>query len=374
MFAWLRKIVPPSAKRKPPVSADERERHERCGNMFLSEGNLDEAIASYGNALSINPDFAEAHRNESLCRLLNADFEKDWEKYEWRWKNPQLKKSKRHLGQPQWFGKESLQGKTILHAEQGYGDTIQFCRYAKPISAQGATVILLVSPALKTLRSRLAGVSGIFVEGEQLTQFDYHCPMPSLPLAFNTTLHSIPAEAAYLECDAGHVDFWKAKLGQKKTWRISLARSGHPEHANDRNRSLALADMFNIVSHKAEFISLQKEVPSYDLAFLHEHESLRHFGNDLQDFSDTAGLIANMDLVVSVDTPTAHLAAAIGKPTWILPPFVPDWRWLTERTTSPWHPSVRLFRQPRIGDWDSVFQSIIDEMRRLLSQPTAFAR
>ncbi|MFM8331523.1 MAG: tetratricopeptide repeat protein, partial [Candidatus Methylumidiphilus sp.] len=314
-----------------------------------------EALASYAQATRAKPDYGQAHWNHSMLLRALGDYEAGWRQYEWRWQAETFTAKKRDFSQPLWLGEESLRGKTILlHAEQGLGDTLQFCRYAKLVAAQGARVLLEVQPSLRALLARLEGVGEVVSRGDALPAFDCHCPLLSLPLACGTRLDSIPAEAAYLRADPGRVRHWRATLADTALPRIGLAWSGNPAHKNDHNRSLPLACLAPLLSAPAQFVSLQKDLRPEDAAFWESHGGLAHYGDRLADFEDTAALAANLDLVIAVDTSSAHLAAAMGKPVWLLLPFVPDWRWLMDRDGSPWYPSVRLFRQSAAGDWGGV--------------------
>ncbi len=392
------------------------------GGALQRLNRFEEALADYAYALTLQPDYAEAHWNESICRLTMGDFALGWQKYEWRWKRKQSMPSTlftqsitlRHFPQPLWLGKESLRNKTILlHAEQGLGDTIQFCRYAQLIATLGATVIMEVQPSLKNLLRHLPGVTDIVAQGEELPDFDLHCPLLSLPLACNTTLHSIPVgndnihappssdtrsslivriiscikrclpkttstlpamTGSYLRADPLHKALWQNKLGAKTLPRIGLTWSGSTTHVNDRHRSIPLVDFLGIIDvqnkgqQHAQFYCLQQELrPNDQTVFaqrLEQQNKITFLGNDLQDFADTAALISLMDLVITVDTSVAHLAGAMGKPVWILLPFNADWRWLTDRNDSPWYPSARLFRQPAIGDWSSVIATVKRELSK----------
>jgi ADP-heptose:LPS heptosyltransferase len=198
-----------------------------------------------------------------------------------------------------------------------------------------------------------------------LPPFDCFCPLLSLGLAFGTTLDTIPAQAAYLRAPAAAIERWQARLGKTQRPRIGLAWSGSSLHANDRHRSIPLATLARIMSPYAKFVSLQKEVRSADAATLAQLPAILDAGPTIEDFADTAGLIANLDVVITVDTSIAHLAGALGKPVWVLLPFNPDWRWLLERSDSPWYPSARLFRQPAPGDWDSVIADVADALGTL---------
>jgi tetratricopeptide (TPR) repeat protein len=334
--------------------------------MVLSElARTEEAVVAYEQALKIKPNYVEAHWNLSLCHLQLGNFKQGWEGYEWRWHEKQLKESKRDFLQPLWLGKESLRGKTILlHGEAGLGDTIQFCRYAKHVAALGGTVLLQVQPPLLPLLVNLEGVRLILPKGATLPAFDYHCPLLSLPLAFQTALDDIPADIPYVYSDATRRAAWQNKLGRKTKPRVGLAWSGNPNHHNDGNRSLALMKILPLLQEEFDWISLQQEIRSIDVDLMALRRDIRHYGAQLQNFSDTAALVSLMDLVVSVDTSVAHLAGAMGKDVWILLPFNPDWRWLLGRDDNPWYPTVRLFRQPKIGDWESVIVMVGNELER----------
>ena len=324
------------------------------------------AIDSYDRAIAIKPDYAEAHLNQSLCLLQKGDFEQGWAKFEWRWQTTSIDsfRNKRHYAQPLWLGAEPLQGKTILlYSEQGLGDTIQFCRYATLVSQLGARVILEVQCPLRDLLTKLEGVAEVFITGDRLPTFDYHCPLLSLPLAFNTAFETIPASASYLASDPGKVEHWKARLGNKTRPRVGLVWSGNAEQKNDVNRSISLAELASKLPHGFEYVSLQKELRDADSPTLKEFPEILHFGEELQDFTDTAALCELVDIVFSVCTSVAHLAGALGKPVWIALTFNADWRWLLDRSDTPWYPSARLYRQEAAGDWDAVFQRISHDLK-----------
>lgn len=332
-----------------------------------------EALASYECALQLAPNDAIAHLGEAHARLVIGDYARGWEEFEWRWATGADGPKNRSFKQPLWLGRESLQGKTILlHAEQGFGDTIQFCRYAKLVAGLGATVLLEVQRGggLKSLLYGLEGVSQI-LENEPLPHFDFQTPLMSLPLAFKTMLETIPAQPDYIQCELRQAEKWRMKLGEKRQLRVGLVWSGGLHYKNDHNRSAPLAVFSQVFSNEVEFISLHKEVRESDKAAL-ENSPILHFGDELKDFTETAGLVANMDLVISVDTSVAHLAGAMGKPVWVLLPFSPDFRWLLDREDSPWYPTARLFRQPAIGDWDSVMARLVQELKEL-SRPAGLS-
>jgi hypothetical protein len=340
---------------------DYAEAHTNRGVTMHVLERFDEALQCYERALAARPDFAEAHYNEGLSRLLTGDFNRGWAKHD-RWREiAQFKHAERNFGQPRWTGSQAIAGKTILlHAEQGFGDTIQFCRYAPRVAALGAHVILEVQEALRDLIQRsLDGVVQMASKGDAMPPFDMHCPFLSLPLAFGTRLATIPRETPYLRASSQAAANWSARLPPGRRPRIGLAWSGRPEHNNDQNRSIDLASFLSpLQGIDATLVSLQREVRAADAVVLQQRSDLIHFGEELKDFSDTAALVANMDLVVAVDTSVAHLAGALAKPVWLLLPFIPDWRWLLGRDDSPWYPTMRLFRQDNSRQWDSAFHRL----------------
>ncbi|MCC6301621.1 MAG: tetratricopeptide repeat protein [Gammaproteobacteria bacterium] len=331
--------------------------------LMMYMRRFDQAYADIGRALTLDPAYPEAHFCEAVYRLVTAEFARGWEEYEWRW---QVKEAgvARAFEAPLWLGHEDLSGKTILlYSEQGYGDTLQFCRYAPRVAALGARVILEVQPPLQPLLARMTGPARVFATGDPLPAFDYRCPLMSLPLAFHTDLRTIPAETPYLGADPARIEAWRIRLSPAAGPRIGIAWSGRPAFRNDHNRSIRLEGFLPLLTDAATFVCLQKELRDHDRELLARHPWIRYVGAELNDFGDTAALVECLDLVISVDTSVAHLAGALGKPTWILLPYHPDWRWLLDREDSPWYSGVRLFRQPRPGDWDSVIARVAAELR-----------
>lgn len=332
---------------------------------------LEEAIAENEKAIALKPDYADAHWNASLCRLMRGDYLKGWPQYEWRWQRSVAKPDDvRQFEQPLWLGKEPLHGKTILvHAEQGMGDTIQFCRYVEKVSALATHVVFEVYPGLKPILQHLP-VAQLIERGEALPEFDYHCPLLSLPLAFDTHSDSdIPNAGSYLYSDPGKAAHWQQTLGEKTQPRIGLVWSGNPAHQTDHERSIPLVKWAPLLAAPFEFISLQKELRDKDAQALLQRHRIRHYGEQLHDFGDTAALIEQLDLVIAVDTAVAHLAAAMGKPVWLLLHYNPDWRWQLQRSDSPWYPSVRLFRQTLRDDWQGVMSTVAQALAAYLSGP-----
>ncbi len=341
-------------------------------NKSISQKNLkllDEAIRSCDKAIKLNPKSADAYWNKALVLLLNGKLNEGWDLFEWRWKRDSFTSPKRDFSQPLWLGLESLKEKTILlHSEQGLGDTIQFCRYAKSVSQLGARVILEVPKALVSLFQSLEGISELISKGTELPAFDFHCPLLSLPLAFKTTETTIPSNKAYLHSEKNKVSRWEKRLGKKTKPRVGIVWSSLSSFRNDSYRSLKLKDFLAALPKSGiEYICLQKEIKEDDKETLASVQDIRFFGNELKDFSQTAALIENIDLVVSTCTSVPHLSGAMHKPTWLLLSSVPDWRWMLNRNDSPWYSSVRLYRQDDSRNWVGVLEQIKTDLGELFS-------
>ena len=334
------------------------------GNALTDLRRPDDALSSYDRAIALAPDHAEAHWNRSLLLLARGDFARGFAEYEWR-KRRAGWTDRRDFTQPLWLGGGDIAGKIILlHAEQGYGDTIQFVRYAPLVAARGAKVVLELQASVKPLLSGMDGVSAVIGRGEMLPAFDLHCPLMSLPSAFKTTLDTIPATTPYLYAPPDRIETWRSRLpGGRKA---GVAWSGSPTHKNDHNRSIALRKLAPLLACKdIQFVSLQRDLRDGDAAILQDSPNVLSLGADLRDFADTAAVISLLDLVISVDTGVAHLAGALEKPVWILLPFNAEWRWLEDRDDSPWYASARLFRQPKVDDWESVVTRVRDTLATL---------
>jgi tetratricopeptide (TPR) repeat protein len=340
------------------------------GTSLFELRRSEEAFADLARAIEIDAECPDYHWNLALMRLRIGEFDLGWLGREWGRKVAVLNFVDRKFTQPQWMG-EPIAGKTILlHSDEGLGDTIQFSRYATMVSQLGARVILEVELPLHPLLAGLEGVALCLpkVEGVELPAFDLHCPLSSLPLAFKTRLQTIPAPRSYLPpLPAARVREWEARLGAHDRLRVGLVWSGNPLHDNDRNRSTSLQAMSALFDLGARFYSLQKEPREADEALLAERTDIVDLTEHLGDFTDTAALIACLDLVISVDTSVAHVSAALGRPTWILLPFTPDYRWLLGRDDSPWYPSARLFRQDECRDYTNVLARVREELRTLVA-------
>ncbi|WP_153136422.1 tetratricopeptide repeat protein [Paraburkholderia agricolaris] len=344
-------------------------------NLGLTQVDLNEhaqALQSYERALAVNSAAAETHWNRSLCLLQLGQLKAGWAEYEWRWERSRIKASRRTFAQPLWLGDFSIDGKTILlHAEQGLGDTLQFCRYAETVSKLGAKVVLEVPRELMRLMSTLDGVDQLIEAGHALPPFDCHCPLLSLPLACKTDLASIPSKTPYLFADPQASREWHERIAApaQKCLKVGLVWAGgnRPHVAelrkNDARRSITFERLAPILDvPNVRFFSLQKGPAARQLQHDDSHLNVIDYTEELDDFADTAALVANLDLVISVDTSTAHLAGALDKPVWILNRFDTCWRWMLERTDTPWYAQAKLFRQPALGDWDSVIRNVRDAL------------
>jgi tetratricopeptide (TPR) repeat protein len=331
-----------------------------------------EALAGFEAAIAAKSDFPEAHFEAAMTRLSLGDFEAGWKAYEWRWRTGAFAAQRRQFRVPLWLGEAPIAGRTVLlHAEQGFGDTIQFIRYAPLLTERGAKVVCEVQPELQPLLAQLQNAHDIIVmaRGEPLPAFDLHCPLLSLPLAFGTQPATIPAAISYLAASAARLAQWRDRLPPGGP-RAGFVWSGQPSHKNDANRSIPLQRLAELFENPlAQYFSLQSHMREADRDVLRGLPNLIHLGDAFRDFADTAAVIALLDVVISVDTAVAHLAGAMGKPVVILLPHAADFRWLRGRDDTPWYRQAKLFRQPAFGDWDSVIVRLHDELRQL-SQAT----
>lgn len=340
------------------------------GNTLRSLGRIEEALDCYRRVPPGSPTYPEARWNQAIARLLGGDMARGWEDYESRWDLERAKPRRRNFRQPAWDGAPAKGRGILLHAEQGLGDTLQFIRYAALAKARGAKVLLECPAPLQSLLARAPGVAQAFASGEALPEFDLQLPLLSLPRLFGTTLQNIPAPPAYLSPDPSLARKWKAKLGPAgKCLRVGLAWAGG---TSDRKRDCGLAALAPLAAaREAVFYSLQKGEAAAQAAHPPAGMKLVDFTAELKNFADTAALIGQLDLVLSTDTAVPHLAAALGKPTWILLRYAPDWRWLLGRDDSPWYPTARLFRQPRPGEWAEPIERMARELRAFRRKPKA---
>ena len=336
------------------------------GHTYCEKLDLDSALDSYERTLYYRPEDQPAHWNRALVHLLRGNYEQGFLGYEWR--RIMIGNLQRVFAEPLWDGFD-IEGKTILlHAEQGFGDTIQFIRFADLVAQRGARVLLDCQPELMPLLQGVRGLSELISRGNPLPAFDTHCPLPSLPWALRMSLGTIPASVPYVHIDEGRSERWAKRLAEApRDLRIGISWSGAPRFAKDADRSTSPEQFERIAQIPGvTLFNLQKDALRNGEIPLLRLPNVIDFTAELTDFAETGALIRNLDLVISVDTVIAHLAGALGKPVWTLLPFLPDWRWLLDRADSPWYPSMRLFRQPSRRDWTSVFMGVANEIARSL--------
>ena len=358
------------------LKPDYAEAYRNRGVLLMDFRRLEDAVADFDRAIALKPDYAQAHYNRAVSRLMAGDYAQGWAEYEWRWQAGQGGAARAPTA-PLWLGGENLKGRTILlHAEQGLGDVLQFCRYVPKVAALGARVVLEVYPGLDRLLASLEGVNAVVVRGRRLPPHTLQTPLASLPLALGAAGPD-EGQGAYLSADPQAAAAWAARLAADgASLRVGLCWAGgtRPDQAVadavDRRRSLPLEAFAPLAEIEGvQFYSLQKGPPAAQLAQAMARgwsgPPIIDLTEALNDFADTAALVANLDLVITCDTSTAHLAGALGKPVWILNRFDACWRWLTDRAESPWYPSARLFRQPTPADWGSVVEMVRGELAAL---------
>ncbi len=339
------------------------------GMILARLGQFEKASVCYDHSLAIAPDQAQARYNRSIVRLALGDWVEGFREFESRWQVAPLETLRFTSLGTRWSGQEDVTGKTVLlHHEQGYGDTLQFARYASLMRRRGARVVMAVPDALRTLMETLPGRPLVVSEGEPIPPHDYYCPLMSLPMVFGTTPETVPAEIPYLRADPERVRVWNDRLGARTRPRIGVVWSGRCTPPINHPRDMALATLQPLFALGADFISVQQAVSIADRASLACLPSLARHGETLTDFADTAALIENLDLVISVDTAVAHLAGALGKPVWLMNRYASCWRWLQQRSDSPWYPSLRLFRQSSVGDWAGVVEQIVVATQAFIAQ------
>jgi tetratricopeptide (TPR) repeat protein len=350
-----------------PVDA---ELHTNRGQCLMQMGRYEEAISCFDTCIRLSPNNPEAHYSKGLALLTLGDPERGWPLHEWRThKGRALPTRAPHLPCPLWRGQESLHGKTLfLHWEQGLGDTIQFCRYAKLAQERGARVVLEVQPVLAPLLRCLGAGIEIATDLESAHGCDCYSPLMSLPLAFKSDLATIPHATRYLTGDPTRVARCRSELGSDSMPLVGLVWRGNPLQANDQRRSIELAQLSRYLPQHARYLRLQTELSEVDREVLRSHSWLGQLLRPPGDFSDTAALIECLDVVITVDTSIAHLSGALGRKTWLLLPYAPDWRWLLGREDSPWYRSVRLYRQDRAGSWDGPLGRIEEALSAVKSR------
>lgn len=381
------------------------EAYNGMGTVLRDQGKMQESLVCYQKAVQLKPDYAEAHWNGALSYLALGNFEQGWPEYEWRWRCREFRKHKKDFPRPRWDGGD-LRGRTILlHSEQGLGDTIQFIRYAALVKERGGHVIVQCQKRLMKLLAGCAGIDKLVPEGAELPHFDVHASLLSLPAILRTTFDTIPARVPYLTADPALVEDWRQEIAKsekrlmaeskeqravsqnntvagsplsvlRSPLKIGIAWQGNPEHKSDRERSIALGQFAPLARLEGvRLFSLQKGPGVDQLEAAGKHLGIIDLGSRLDEesgpFMDTAAVMQSLDLVIASDSAVGHLAGASGVPIWLVLAFVPDWRWMMDRDDSPWYPTMRLFRQKRMGDWGEVFERIVRELSVFSSRPSA---
>jgi tetratricopeptide (TPR) repeat protein len=353
------------------LKPDHVEAYNGLGLVLADQSRLAESEAAFRQALALAPDYADAHLGLALTLLLQGRLPEGWAQYEWRWRCPPLVHLPRRFSKPLWDGSD-LAGRTLLlHAEQGFGDTLQFVRFLAQAPAWGGPVVLECQPPLHRLLRMSFPAVPLVARGEPLPPFDVQAPLLRVPHLLGTTLDTLPAATPYLRVDAGLAAAWAARLAGPPGRRVGLVWSGNPDHREDHRRTLPpdyLAPLLAAGAGAAppvRFFSLQKGERAARLADLQAHAPVADLGPDLADFADTAAALLSLDLVITVDTAVAHLAGALGRPVWTLLAYAADWRWLRGRDDSPWYPTMRLFRQDGPGDWSPVIARVAAALQAL---------
>jgi len=341
------------------------------GAFYMGQMELEKALTYLEKAIALDPSFAGAYWNRSLILLLQGNFKEGWRTYDARFDSPDVvqRYGRREFGRPMWEG-QPIPGKTLLvYAEQGFGDSFQFCRYLPLVQQRVERMVFESRPELMCLWRTLPGEIECVVRRDDFREpalhFDYHIPLMSLPRIFNTELETIPAQAPYLHAEPALVQQWGERI-QNDGLKVGLVWAGSPGHKSDRYRSMSLAQLSPLAQlSNVTFYSLQKGPAAQQIATAPAGMKLVDLGAEISDFADTAAIIANLDLVISVDTSVAHLAGALGKPVWVMLYYPPEWRWLLDRDDSPWYPSMRLFRQDASRDWHPVLEEVVTALQRL---------
>lgn len=344
------------------------ESYINLGNSLQSNGLIDEALACLQKAVQLCPESAYTHYNLSLIYLLTGNFREGWRQYEWRKGIEDLQYLRTKFPQPIWDGSDIVGKPLLILGEQGFGDVIQFIRYMPLVAKRKAELIVVCHKELSSLLKNMKDISQVLTYGEKLPYFDIYCHLLSLPYIFDTSIESIPADVPYISVDAAIIQKWRNRLQHDNSGlKIGLVWAGNPGYKQSRYRNCFLDNFFPLAKFEnVSFYSLQKGGESSQANNLPKNMKFYDYTEEINDFSDTAAFIYNLDLVISVDTAVAHLTGALGKPVWTLIPYAPDWRWMLNRTDSPWYPTMRLFRQPSTGDWRSVISDVEDALKDLL--------
>lgn len=359
--------------------------HNNWGVVLQKLRRFTEALDSFDLAIRLDPHYVSPHLNKAMCLLSLGQFEEGWRLYEWRWQNAQWASSRRHFPQPLWLGDAGIAGiadiadiagkRLLVYAEQGLGDTLQFCRYLFLLHEAGVRLTFEVPASLVALLSCLPVTlrTAETHDAQAADDIDYQCPLLSLPLAMKTRLESIPLPSAYLHAPADKQALWRERMPRSAKLRIGVVWAGAPAHQNDAQRSISLDLFLQLMQEDLDYYVLQKQLSKQEkthIAVMRSFgKSLHVLADQLGDFADTAAVIAELDLVITVDTSVAHLAGALGKPVWILLPYEADFRWMQERRDSPWYASARLFRQAQPGDWTTVLREVKIALKERMRLP-----
>jgi tetratricopeptide (TPR) repeat protein len=367
---WKSGELPEAAdacRRAIAIQPDYAPGYTNLANIVLEEGRIDEAIAVHRQALKIAPDHPAARFNLGIALLQNGDFKEGWKEYEWRLQDENFSQRGRKFSQPVWDGSDLAGLRILFHPQQGFGDIIQFSRFVPLVAQRNGKVILESPEPLSRLLRTLDGVHEWIEEGDELPAFDVHCSLLSLPFHLDITLQNLPGKVPYLGFDPRRAEYWQRRMNPKSnSLKIGLVWAGNPSHLNDNVRSIHLSQLAPLAqNNRAQFYSLQKGAPGGQVRDVAGSFTVADLTPDLVDFADTAALIANLDLVIGVDTSVVHLAGALGKQVWVLLPLAPDWRWMMHRSDSPWYPTMRLFRQQKRGDWQTPVREMAEALRGL---------
>jgi len=339
--------------------------HCNLAGTLRELGEFEQAKKSYQQALSLDPSNAEAHITLGMILLAEGDYKNGLAEYEHRWQGKELNDRRHQFKQPEWHG-ESLQDCTLLvWQEQGFGDFLQMIRFIPHLLQRGAKIVLECQPKLQHLMKSFPGISTLIKPAQNPGQYDKHCPIMSLPARLQTDLSNLPKQIPYISIPKDKLKKWSKVFPKQKKTRVGLVWAGSTSHPNDYYRSMPLDEAIPLLqTSNVDFYSVQIKSSKDDKALLKKHQ-VTDLSKDIDDFADTAAIFQQLDLLIAVDTSVIHLAGALGRPAWLMVPAVPDWRWLLDRTDSPWYPSVQIFRQKKLGDWSSVIQSIKQALNKL---------
>ena len=336
--------------------------HYNLGTIFEELGLLDDALSAYKQALTLNPKEPDYHWNTALMQLLKGDYKAGWSEYEWRLRRS--RKLVRDTGRVRWDG-SNLTGRTILiQTEQGFGDTFQFIRYAQIVKEYDARVIIECQPKTERLIANVVGVDEVITRDQSLPPVDCFIELLSLPYLLETTLDTVPAPPSYICACPNLTRLWAERVNMTPGNKVGLVWRGNSLNTINSKKSIPINDLARLFTLDGiSWFSIQLDASKSELDTIRLSAPIEECGPGLTDWEETAALIANLDLVIAVDTGVAHLAGALGKPVWILLSHVPDWRWMTDRSDSPWYPSARLYRQPALGDWTEVMGNVFRDLK-----------